>query len=103
MEVQSNLKIVDKDLSRQDPLSRLSFTFVIINNLKLISSMSLQKLSSLTLTKAALTSSNLVWAFGTVGCFSGNIVSDFFLKALFKSLRLMLSISSPTPRVSKSA
>ena len=32
-------------------------------------------------------SSNLEWAFGTVGCFSGNIVTDFFLNSFLKVIK----------------
>ena len=35
-----------------------------------------------------LTSSNLEWAFGVVGCFSGRRRIDFFLKAFLRSFNV---------------
>ena len=42
---------------------------------------------TLTRTNASMISSNLEWAFGTVGCFSGSIVTDFFLNSFLKVIK----------------
>ena len=39
----------------------------------------------LTVIKALLSSTNLEWAFATLGCFSGNNNIDFFLNCFFNS------------------
>ena len=55
--------------------------------------------SSLTWTNAFIISSNLEWALGTVGCFSGNIAMDFFLKCFLNSLMSRLSSSLNPSRI----